>query len=135
MLAGAAVVVAGVLSDRLRRTKPFVLGAPLLLAIGLVPLLAAPGLVTDLVFFAVVGLTLGIYLSVDQALMVAVLPDHGRAARDLGVLSIGSTLPAVVAPTVGGVLAASAGYLAVFVAALVLAVAAAAAVLGIRSVR
>ncbi|MFD1938297.1 MFS transporter [Nonomuraea mangrovi] len=134
-LSAVSVVVAGVLSDRLGRLKPVVGGAPVLLAAGLVPLLAAPSLATGLVLFAIVGVTLGAYLSVDQALMVAVLPDRETAARDLGVLSIGSTLPGVVAPVVGGALAGAVGYLAVFVAALVLAVAASAVVLGIRSVR
>lgn len=135
VLSAASVIVAGVLADRLGRLKPVVGGAPVLLALGLVPLLVAPGLGTELVFFGIVGLTLGAYLAVDQALMVAVLPDPGTAARDLGVLSIGSTLPGVVAPIAGGLLAGAAGYLAIFVVALVLAVAAAAVVLGIRSVR
>jgi MFS family permease len=135
VLSAVSVIVAGVLADRLGRLKPVVGGAPVLLALGLVPLLAAPSLATELVFFGIVGLTLGAYLSVDQALMVAVLPDPGTAARDLGVLSIGSTLPGVVAPIAGGLLAGAAGYLAIFVVALVLAVAAAAVVLGIRSVR
>ncbi|MFJ1761280.1 MFS transporter [Amycolatopsis sp. NPDC088138] len=135
VLSAVSVIVAGVLADRLGRLKPVVGGAPVLLALGLVPLLAAPSLATELVFFGIVGLTLGAYLSVDQALMVAVLPDPGTAARDLGVLSIGSTLPGVVAPIAGGLLAGAVGYLAIFVVALVLAVAAAAVVLGIRSVR
>ncbi|WP_328644430.1 MFS transporter [Amycolatopsis sp. NBC_00348] len=135
VLSAVSVIVAGVLADRLGRLKPVVGGAPVLLALGLVPLLVAPGLGTELVFFGIVGLTLGAYLAVDQALMVAVLPDPGTAARDLGVLSIGSTLPGVVAPIAGGLLAGAAGYLAIFVVALVLAVAAAAVVLGIRSVR
>lgn len=135
VLSAVSVIVAGVLADRLGRLKPVVGGAPVLLALGLVPLLVAPGLGTELVFFGIVGLTLGAYLAVDQALMVAVLPDPDTAARDLGVLSIGSTLPGVVAPIAGGLLAGAAGYLAIFVVALVLAVAAAAVVLGIRSVR
>lgn len=135
VLSAVSVIVAGVLADRLGRLKPVVGGAPVLLALGLVPLLVAPGLGTELVFFGIVGLTLGAYLAVDQALMIAVLPDPGTAARDLGVLSIGSTLPGVVAPIAGGLLAGAAGYLAIFVVALVLAVAAAAVVLGIRSVR
>lgn len=134
-LSAVSVIVAGVISDRLQRMKPFVIGAPVLLALGVVPLLAAPSLTTSLFFYAAVGLTLGSYLCVDQALMVAVLPDAETAARDLGVLSIGSTLPAVAAPILGGVLASTLGYQAIFVAALVLAVAAAAAILGIRSVR
>ncbi|MFF1733435.1 MFS transporter [Streptomyces sp. NPDC058247] len=135
LLSAVTTVAAGVLSDRLGRRKPFVGGAALLLAVGLVPLLAAPSVTTVFVFFGVVGLTLGTYLSVDQALMVAVLPDAETAARDLGLLSIGSTLPGVVAPVVGGVLVDATGYLSVFIASLVLAVVAAAVITGIRSTR
>ncbi|MGY4929164.1 MFS transporter [Streptomyces sp. 900105755] len=135
VLSAVTTVAAGVLSDRLQRRKIFVGGAPLLLAAGLVPVLAAPSLTTVFLFFAAVGLTLGTYLAVDQALMVAVLPDPESAARDLGVLSIGSTLPGVVAPVVGGALVGTLGYRTVFVTSLILAVAAAAVITGIRSIR
>jgi MFS family permease len=86
-------------------------------------------------FCAATGLTLGTYLAVDQALMVAVLPDADTAARDLGVLGIGSTLPGVIAPVVGGTLINTVGYTALFLVSLVLAVAAAAVITLIRSVR
>ncbi|GAA3529356.1 MFS transporter [Amycolatopsis ultiminotia] len=135
VLSAGSVIAGGIVSDRSGRVKPVVAGAPVLLAVGLVPLLIAPGVTTDLLFFGVAGLALGAYLAVDQALMVAVLPDTGTAARDLGVLSIGSTLPGVVAPIAGGALAGAVGYLAIFLVALVLTVAAAAVVFGIRSVR
>jgi MFS family permease len=135
LLSAIGVIVSGVLSDRTHRIKPFVIVTPLILALGLVPLLVAPGLVTVFIFFGAIGLTLGAYLAVDQALMVAVLPDAATAARDIGFLSIGSTLPAVVAPIVGGLVAATLGYVAVFVIALVFAIAAAAVIFGIRSVR
>ncbi|MBF9069055.1 MFS transporter [Streptacidiphilus fuscans] len=135
VLAAVTTVAAGVLSDRLGRKRIFVGGAPLLLAAGLVPLLVAPSLSTVFLFFTTVGLTLGTYLAVDQALMVAVLPDPENAARDLGVLSIGSTLPGVVAPVLGGILVDAAGYTTVFLTSLVLAVAAAAVITRIRSVR
>jgi MFS family permease len=134
-LSAISVIIAGTLSDRTRRIKPFVIGAPFLLAIGLVPFLIAPSVPAELVFFGAVGLTLGAYLSVDQALMVAVLPSASTTARDLGFLAIGSTLPGVVAPIAGGIIAATIGYLAIFVLALVLAVAAAAVIFAIRSVR
>jgi MFS family permease len=135
VLSAIGVILAGVLSDRTRRIKPFVIATPLILAIGLAPLLLAPGLVTVFIFFGAVGLTLGAYLAVDQALMVAVLPNPATAARDIGFLSIGSTLPGVVAPIVGGAVAGTLGYLAVFVIALILAIAAAAVIFGIRKVR
>jgi MFS family permease len=129
------VVLSGVLSDRTHRIKPFVIVTPIILAVGLIPLLIAPGIVTIFIFFGAIGLTLGSYLAVDQALMVAVLPDPETAARDLGFLSIGSTLPGVVAPLVGGLVAGAFGYGAVFIVALVLAVAAAGVIFGIRKVK
>jgi MFS family permease len=129
------VVLSGVLSDRTHRIKPFVIVTPIILAVGLIPLLIAPGIVTIFIFFGAIGLTLGSYLAVDQALMVAVLPNPDNAARDLGFLSIGSTLPGVVAPLVGGLVAGAFGYGAVFIVALVLAAAAAGVIFGIRKVK
>lgn len=135
VLAAVTTVAGGVLSDLLGRKKIFVGGAPLLLAAGMVPVVAAPSMATVFLFCAAIGLTLGTYLAVDQALMVAVLPDADTAARDLGVLGIGSTLPGVAAPVVGGTLINTVGYTALFIVSLVLAVAAAAVITLIRSVR
>jgi MFS family permease len=135
LLAAVSVIVTGPLSDRIDRRKPFVIGAPILIGIGLVPLLVAPSVTAYLVFFSITGIAFGTYIAVDQALMVAVLPDPGSAARDLGFLSVGQTLPGVVAPIVGGLLATSLGYGAIFVASLVAALLAAAAIVGIRTVR
>ncbi|WP_187284445.1 MFS transporter [Streptomyces sp. uw30] len=134
-LSAVTTVAGGVLSDHLGRKKIFVGGAPLVLAAGMAPVLAAPSLATVFLFCAAIGLTLGTYLAVDQALMVAVLPDTATAARDLGVLGIGSTLPGVVAPVVGGLLINTVGYTALFLVSLALAVAAAAVIILIRSVR
>jgi MFS family permease len=135
VLAAVAAIVTGPLSDRIERRKPFVIGAPVLIGIGLIPLLVAPSVTAYLVFFSITGIAFGTYISVDQALMVAVLPDPGSAARDLGFLSVGQTLPGVIAPIVGGLLATSLGYGAIFVASLVAALLAAVAIVGIRSVR
>ncbi len=134
-LAAIAVVIAGPVSDRIDRRKPFVIGAPLLIAVALIPLLAAPSVTTYIVFFSITGIAFGTYISVDQALMVAVLPNKDTAARDLGFLSVGQTLPGVVAPLVGGVLVGQLGYGAVFIGSLVAAIAAAAVIFGIRTVK
>ena len=135
LLAAVAVIIAGPLSDRIGRKKPFVIGAPLLVGIGLIPLLVTPSVTTYVLFFSITGIAFGAYISVDQALMVAVLPNPESAARDLGFLSIGSTLPGVVAPLVGGVLAQTLGYSAIFTTSLVVSIAGAAVIFGIRSVK
>ncbi|MCU1421887.1 MAG: putative sucrose symporter [Microbacteriaceae bacterium] len=135
VLAAVSVIVAGPLSDRVGRKKPFVIAAPLLVTVGLIPLLVAPSVATYVLFFSITGVAFGAYISVDQALMVAVLPDKESAARDLGFLSIGSTLPSVVAPLVGGVLAQTLGYSAIFTTSLVVSIVGAAVIFGIRSVK
>ena len=46
-----------------------------------------------LVGMAIGGLGFGIYMAVDLALVVDVLPDPDSAAKDLGVLNIAGALP------------------------------------------
>jgi MFS family permease len=135
VLAAVGVIVTGPLSDRLDRRKPFVIGAPLLIGVAPIPLLLAPNVATYVVFYSLTGIAFGIYISVDQSLMVAVLPKQSSAARDLGFLSIAQTIPGVVAPLVGYALVASLGYVGIFWTSLVAAVLAAIAIVGIRSVR
>ena len=47
---------------------------------------------------AVGGLGFGMYMAVDLALVVDVLPDPDQAAKDLGVLNIAGALPFSLAP-------------------------------------
>jgi len=134
-LAAVAVIVTGPISDRIGRKKPFVIGAPILIGLALIPVLVAPSVSTYVLFFSLTGIAFGTYISVDQALMVAVLPNPETAARDLGFLSIGQTIPGVVAPIVGGVLVTALGYGAIFYASLIAAILAAIVIFFIRSVR
>ena len=51
-----------------------------------------------LIGMAISGLGFGMYMAVDLALVVDVLPDSGSAAKDLGVLNIAGALPFALAP-------------------------------------
>jgi MFS family permease len=133
--AGISTVVAGAWSDRLGTRKPFVAGAALLIALGSVWFIAAPSVMALRGFFVVAGAGYGIYLSVDQALMVEVLPSAGGEAKELGFLSLGNTAPIVLAPIVGGAVVTAVGYRPLFIISAVTAVAGAAAILAIRRVR
>lgn len=132
--AGAATVVAGPLSDRLGR-RPFVIAAPLLTAVAVVPLMAFRTPWAFLAFFALGGIAYGAYLSVDAALMLDVLPDQDHVAKDLSVLNASNTLPAVFAPIVAGSLSSAVGYEASFIAVAVTCVVAAACIIPVRRVR
>jgi MFS family permease len=84
-----------------------------------------------LVGMAISGLGFGLYMAVDLALVVDVLPDSGSTAKDLGVLNIAGALPSSLAPALApailafgggsyGVLYAVAGFCALLAAAAIL---------------
>ncbi|HRC65783.1 MAG TPA: MFS transporter [Dermatophilaceae bacterium] len=100
--------VAGQLSDRFKRRKPFVIGSAMGYAVSLVFLsLAAPdnsGLPMALVGLFLGGLAQGVYFGIDLALVTDVLPDReADAAKDLGVFNIASAGPQFIAPFIAPV--------------------------------
>ncbi len=103
VLTAAAVVfapIAGKLSDRVRRRKPFVVAAALIFAVGLVMAAFAHSFPAFLVAVGVVGLGQGVYLSVDIALVTQLVPDPANPAKDLGLMNIANTLPSSLVPAV-----------------------------------
>ncbi|KGN38368.1 MFS transporter [Knoellia aerolata DSM 18566] len=133
----AASLSAGKLSDRSGRRKVFVVTASGIYALALFLLAAASSYNGYLVGMAVGGLGFGMYMAVDLALAVDVLPDPHTAAKDLGVLNIAGALPSAVAPAIApSVLALSDGsYAVLYAVAGVSAVGAALAILPVRRVR
>lgn len=138
LLAVTALITAaggGVLSDRLGRRKPLVVLASLLIAAAAVPVTLAPGVGTLIAFYVVAGAGYGLYLSVDAALMVEVLPSTGAEAKELGMLSVANSAPSVVAPVVAAGLVTGFGFHALFGFTIVIAVAGGLCVAAIRRVR
>jgi MFS family permease len=133
--AGLSTMLGGAWSDRVGARKPFVAGAAALIASGSVWFIISPSVAALIGFFVVSGIGYGIYLSVDQALMVEVLPGSGGEAKELGFLSLGNTAPIAVAPLIGGAVVAGFGYRPLFVISACCAAAGATAILAIRRVR
>jgi MFS family permease len=108
----------GVLSDRTGRRRIFVASASALQAIAALLLVAWPGLATALVAAAFLGAGYGAFLSVDQALVIHVLPDAHWRAKDLGIMNLGTNAPQALAPLAASVFISSlGGYLVLFAAA------------------
>ncbi|MBY6540341.1 MFS transporter [Rhodococcus sp. BP-349] len=97
-----SAAIGGYLADRFARLKIFVVISSLLLVPSAVILFFVPTMTGMYVAAAVLGLGLGTYLSVDQALVAMVLPSKGGAGNDLGLINIANTLPSVLAPAVAG---------------------------------
>jgi MFS family permease len=133
-------IFGGWLTDVAGRRKPFVLGAALIAAAGLVTI----GLSTNLTMFyvgvAVTAVGQGLYYAVDLALVAAILPSKEDVAKDMGVFQIANALPQSLAPAMAPVLLAIGGvetgnYIAMFLAAGIFCTLGAFAVLPIRGTR
>src|SRR5579859_3733925 len=129
-------LLGGILSDKFRRRKIFVIGSSLVIALAFVILALFPSWPALEAAAIVLGIGFGAYLSVDIAMITQVLPSANAHGKDLGVINIANALPQVVGPT----LAALAinlfhSYTALFLLATILALLGAAFVQRIQSVR
>ncbi|MCI2239932.1 MFS transporter [Paenibacillus sp. TRM 82003] len=104
----AALVVAaraaGWASDRTGRRKPFVFASTALFAAGLVVLAHAGSVGAFYVAEVVLGVAYGVYVAVDTALVIDVLPSEAQAGKDLGVFNMANALPQSLAPAAALVL-------------------------------
>lgn len=139
----ASTLLMGVLSDRIGRRAPIVCVASGLMAVAALVFVIAPGQVPLWPLGMLFGLGYGAYTSVDVALAIDALPSRHAAGKDLGIWSMASTLPGVIAPVLGSaaiVLASrlgeiAYGYRGVFALATVFLVLGAGFVLKVREAR
>jgi len=103
------MAVSGKLSDKLHRRKPFVIAAAVIIALGFIVPWVWPSLPAMFIQAAMGGLGLGVFLVVDQALFIDLLPDPEAAGRDLGMSSVGQNLGNAIAPVTAGTAVALVG--------------------------
>ena len=136
-----SALTSGVLSDKLGRRKPFIIGASVVMALGLAVPLAFPTTTGVLVYSFLLGLGFGAYISIDLALMTEVLPASmtsgaSTAGRDLAILGLATTLPQALSPSIAaGLVSLTGGYPVLFVSGIVFVALGALAVIPIKSVR
>ena len=105
----AASLIGGRLSDRTGRRKIFVFSASIVYGLALFVIAIASNFNGFLVGMAISGLGFGMYLAVDLALVLDVLPDKNNAAKDLGVFNMASALPFAIAPAIAPAILAIGG--------------------------
>lgn len=128
-------VTAGPLSDLLKRRKLPVVISSACFAVGIAMPWIFPSVTGMYLYAGIAGLGYGVYSSVDQALLVDVLPDKSTAGKDLGILNLATTLGQMVGPILMSAIVLSAGYAFAFPVAICMALAGCVAIMLIRGVR
>ncbi len=105
----AASLIGGRASDRTGRRKIFVLTASIVYGLAFFVVAIASSFNGFLVGMAISGLGFGVYVAVDLALVVDVLPGRRSAAKDLGVFNIAGALPFSIAPAIAPAILAIGG--------------------------
>jgi MFS family permease len=133
----AASVTGGRLSDRTGRRKAFVLTASSVYGLSIFVIALAGDFNGYLVGMAIGGLGFGTYVAVELALVVDVLPDKDKAAKDLGLFNFAGAVPFSFAPAVAPMILAVGGgsYSLLYAVAGVCALFGAVAILPVKRVR
>jgi MFS family permease len=113
-------IIAGPISDRIRRQKPFVIAAGVLAAAGLVLQGFAPTIELVYLAVAVLGVGTGLFFSIDSALCVRMLPSAENAGKDFAIINMANTLPQSFVPFIAPLLLALGGFAALYVTLAVL---------------
>lgn len=131
-----STVFSGYLSDKLGKRKPPVILSCLLYGVGIAMPFLFPSVMGMLLFAGIAGLGFGIYMAVDQALNVDVLPNKNDAGKDLGFLNIASCAgQAMGAGITSTLVTVSGGYTIVFPVAILITILAALSVWKIKGVQ
>lgn len=85
-------------SDRLRRRKPVLAIAALLAAAGLAVMAVEIRTAVAALGYALFGCASTVFLALHSGVAIGYLPSPARRGRDLGVLNLANTLPAMLAP-------------------------------------
>jgi MFS family permease len=114
VLLALASGVSGVISDRLRRQKPFVVAAGVVSATGLALMAFAPTLPVVFVAVALLGFGTGLFFSIDSAMCVRMLPSAADAGKDFAIINMANTIPQSFVPFIAPALLALGGYPALY---------------------
>ena len=98
LVAALVAFIAGRASDRLQTRKPFLLGSAVATACGLAVMAAAGGWLAGAIGYALFAIGSASFLGLHSAYAMQVLPDPRHRGRDLGLLNLTNTLPALLGP-------------------------------------
>lgn len=131
-----ASVASGPISDKIGARKPPVVVSCILYAVGIAMPWLIPSATGMLLFAGIAGLGYGMYMAVDQALNIDVLPNKDDAGKDLGFLNVASCAGQAIGSGITSTLVTMTGsYTPIFPVAIVITGIAVVAVIRIKGVK
>ncbi len=130
-------LVGGYFSGKIQRLKPFVVIGAFIMAVGMFVIVLVPSWPVMLIAAGIFGTGFGVYLGVDIALAVRVLPNETiDSGKDLGIIYTAIFLPLIISPIIGAsILNVSHSFALLFTVAGASSILAALLILPIKSVR
>ncbi|HEX7694697.1 MAG TPA: MFS transporter [Sphingomonas sp.] len=128
-------LVFGRLSDRLDRRKPFLVIAAIVTTIGLAGMAMAHDWAVGALAFGLYTIGYSVFLPLQAAFAMQLLPDPHHRGRDLGLLNLTNTLPSLLGPLLTWSLASPRDFAAVMAILAVLVLLGGLAMLGVRGRR
>lgn len=128
-------LLAGRLSDRIDRCTPVLFGAASLAALGLAGMAGAHDWAAGAVAFALYTIGSSVFLALHATFAMQVLPDPRHRGRDLGLLNLTNTLPALIGPLLAWALVTPHDFAPVMLVLAALTFAGGAAMLGVQGGR
>ncbi|QDX27802.1 MFS transporter [Sphingomonas suaedae] len=125
-------VLLGRWSDRIGRRKPFLVAAATIAALGLIGMGLARDWNAAAIAFALYALGSAVFLSIHSGFAMQLLPSPQHRGRDLGLINLTNTLPALAGPLLTWLLATPRDFGAVMLVLAVLTLLGGLLVLGIR---
>jgi MFS family permease len=108
-------ILIGRLSDHWGPRKPFLIGAVIVAAVGLLTMAAHQTTVTAIIGYAIFECSVAIFLALHSAYAMQVLPSPSRRGRDMGILNLTNTFPSLIAPILAVGLVPGHGFSTLFV--------------------
>lgn len=129
-------LVAGRMSDKSGRRKPYVIASAVVMALAALILVVWQTWIAALIAAPLLGVGFGVYWAVALAVLTQVLPAASNRAKDIGVINVANSLPQVITPVVAGlILTVTGGYPALFALSAIATIAGGVMVSRIKSVR
>lgn len=125
----------GRLSDRTGRRKPFLLAAAAVAALGLFGMAIADGWAIGVAAFCTYAIGSAVFLAMHSAFAMQLLPSPEHRGRDLGLLNLTNTMPALLGPLLAWTLATPRDFDAVMLVLAVLTFGGGVAILAVRGRR